>query len=510
MFKRITIILSCLLFAALIFSCKHKYNEVSTPADGNYPPEVATIIMNRCAISGCHNAASYTAADNLLLDTWDHLFNGDINGAMVVPYSTRYSVLLYYLNTDPTLGPTLTPTMPINGRAPQLTKAEYTTMYNWIANGAPDKNGNIPFASAATTRQKIYATCQDAATRGTDLMAVIDCERNVIMRYLTIGIDSTTIESAHNVRVSNDGKNAYVCFYNNGAIQRLNASTDQIETGNNQLAALKATNWSIMCLSDDNTKLLISDWISGGSVATVPTATMLPDRSRTYAGMNNPHGIVANRSFDTFFVTANEGNCIFKLTDPLTQPILISLDGSPASDNTAVDASGTAPHPHDIVMSPDFSRYYVTCEKTNDVRVMDAYADTLIKVIPVGTFPQELAISTAPGSPYLLVTCLADVAHSPADKIGSVYVINYQTNEVVTAIYGDFYKPHAIAIDDKNGKFYVFSENLGGSILHHATGGNLPDGWYSIYNMGTWTPYNTIRYEMKAFPYAAAARFKGR
>jgi len=42
----------------LIGSCKHA-SHATMSADGDYPPVVSAIIMNKCAISGCHNAASY-------------------------------------------------------------------------------------------------------------------------------------------------------------------------------------------------------------------------------------------------------------------------------------------------------------------------------------------------------------------------------------------------------------------------------------------------------------------
>src|SRR5438045_3608764 len=161
-----------------MYSCTHPSKPTANPNDGGYPPAVANIIINKCAIAGCHNAASYQNADGLLMDTWDHLFNGGNNGAVAVAYSPKFSSLLYFVNTDSLLGPVAVPTMPqsttTKPQAP-LSKTEYQVLYNWIASGAPDKNGNIPFAADPDTRQKIYLTNQ-----GCDLLAVIDAQKRVV------------------------------------------------------------------------------------------------------------------------------------------------------------------------------------------------------------------------------------------------------------------------------------------------------------------------------------------
>src|SRR4051794_37012367 len=103
--RLILFLLPVSVLAAICFTaCVHKPRITVTPADGNYPPAVANIIVSKCAISGCHNEASYQNADGLLLDTWDHLFNGGNNGAVAIAYSPKFSPLLYFVNTDSSLG----------------------------------------------------------------------------------------------------------------------------------------------------------------------------------------------------------------------------------------------------------------------------------------------------------------------------------------------------------------------------------------------------------------------
>ncbi|MBZ0098929.1 MAG: hypothetical protein K8F30_07580, partial [Taibaiella sp.] len=94
-----------LLFYACLCLPACRHDKYQAPASGtaanNYPDAVKNILVNKCATAGCHNEASYTAAGGLRLDSWEHLFDGGNNGAVVVPYNTGNSSLLYFVNTFP-------------------------------------------------------------------------------------------------------------------------------------------------------------------------------------------------------------------------------------------------------------------------------------------------------------------------------------------------------------------------------------------------------------------------
>ena len=490
----------CVILAigsAVVSSCVHKPFTPAITNDGNFPQAVARILVTKCAVSGCHNAASYANADSLLLDSWEHLFNGDNSGAVVVPFSPLYSPLLYFVNTDSSKGVVASPTMPVSTSAlPQhpLTADEYNTLAAWIAEGAPDKNGNIAFASNAATRQKIYMTQQ-----GCDLMAVIDAQKHVVMRYIPIGM-SAAIESPHCTRVSSDGTYAYVSFLNGNYLQKIDTKTDQV-VGN---ANVGSGAWNILYIAPGDTALMSSNWQSDGSIAFTNSNNMQVEG--TLGGgftFEYPHGITSNSTYDTFYITAQIGNVIYKINRNATLYKKISLDGNPPSTSTS---SGTAPNPHEILMTPDHSRYFVTCQTTNEVRIMDARSDTVIAAIPVGIFPQEMAISRS--QPYIFVTCQEDVSTRPGMK-GSVYVINYLTLQK-QVLYGDFYQPHGITVDDLNGQVYIASINAdaGGPAPHHATACTGKAGWYTIYDLNTLQPINNKRYQVTVFPYSVATRFR--
>ena len=488
-----------LLVAVAETACKPKKPSPQPEPDyGGFPSAIGKIIVNKCATAGCHNAASYQNSAGLRLVTWEHLVLGSGNGSVVVPYNTDYSPLLYFVNTNPARGTVATPTMPYN--APPLSDAEYNTLKEWIANGAPDKDGNIAFAADADTRQKIYLTQQ-----GCDLVAVIDAKSELVMRYIGIGTNPGLIESPHCLRVSGDGSNAYVSFLAGTAAQKIDTRTDKV-AGNINLGA---GSWNILYIAPGDSLLATTDWVADGRIVFANTNTLatLPWLTGSGSGLFVfPHGIASSPAADTFYVTAQYGNVVYKYQpyEPFYKKV--SINGAPPVATNNNDNS--SPNPHEILMSPDHSRYFLTCQGTNEIRVMDAHADALLKVIPVGSFPQEMAISTT--KPYLFVTCLEDAGNSLSGRKGSVYVINYNTYEVVKVIYGDFYQPHGIAVDDRNGKIFVASTtaNPGGPAPHHATACGGRAGWYSVYDLNTLDPVNSKRHQGAVRPYSADVRFK--
>jgi DNA-binding beta-propeller fold protein YncE len=141
------------------------------------------------------------------------------------------------------------------------------------------------------------------------------------------------------------------------------------------------------------------------------------------------------------------------------------------------------------------------------VSVIDAHTDTVIAMIPVGTFPQEMDISTSKN--YLFVSCMEDAANTQINRLGSVYVINYNTLQVVAKLYGDFYQNHDVTVDEQDGLVFIPSRNASpnGPPPHHTSECGGRDGWYSVYDLNTLQPADNNRYEVTADAYASCARF---
>ncbi|HTN45692.1 MAG TPA: beta-propeller fold lactonase family protein [Flavipsychrobacter sp.] len=471
-------------------SCTHEpAKDETTVLPDHYPAEVGKIILTKCATAGCHNAASYQlSGGGLLMDTWEHMFDGGNTGAAVIPYSVENSALLYFTNAYPDLGalPPDNMKMPLNN--PPLTREEYLTLRAWIASGAPDKSGNIPFASRADTRQKIYLSHQ-----GCDYITVIDAEKNVVMRSIPTGT-SVTIESAYALKISPDG-HAYISFWASQNMLKMDTKTDSLV----DVIDVGSPNSCMLQVSPDSRKLLLTN-IFSGSLLRINTETKMVDSTYGTNSFSSPHGVTANASFTNYYVTEQYGNTLYKIgRDGAVKKI--SIDGKPLST-----ANGS--NPYSIALSPDESKYFVTCAGTDEIRVFDTQTDTLMSVIPVGTTPQDLAFSRK--KPYLFVSCENDAATTSLYK-GSVYIIDYNTLQVVRKINDRYYMPHALVVDDVYKKLFVFSRNVDpdGPVPHHnsstCTGRN---GYYSVYDFEKLQPINGKRYEVTIDPFAADARIK--
>ena len=491
----------CIIAMLAATSCRHDPPKPTDtepdPAKTQYPLEVANILVKKCATAGCHNESSYTGAGSLRLDDWQYLFDGSANGAVAIAYSPENSSLLYFLNPSPGEYDNISvePTMPYN-ESP-LSKDDYNIIKNWIANGAPDKNGNIPFGSNPDTRQKAYMTQQ-----GCDLVGVIDAEKMVTMRYIKVGSVQNKIESPHFIAVDNQGAYAYICLTAGSVIQKIDTKTDKV-VGEVSIANYKGGfNFNVLHLSQDGKKLLASQLDGTGAIVMINTETMTIMSS--LATLDNPHGIAANPTFDTFYITGQYGNTIYKVVQGASVQ-KISMDGKPSVTKST---PGVTPDAHEIIMAPDYSKYFLTCENTYEIRVMDRLGDSLLKAIPVGKKPQEMAVSKS--KPYLFVSCMEDVSQVSALFKGSIYIINYNTLDVVKRIDGEFYQPHGMAVDDKNGKVYIASRNsnANGPAPHHTSDCGGRNGYYQVFDLNTLTPANNRRYEVTPDPYSIGMRFK--
>ena len=476
-----------IVLAVCICACKHEPGVVPPETvPSNFPTDVGVIFETKCAVSGCHNQASHTAAGGLLLDSWEHLFEGGNNGAVVIPYSSIFSSLLYFVNTNEDSGLVQAPTMPIN--AEPLTAEEYSVLKQWIDAGAPDANGNIPFADKAASRQKIYAI-QGAC----DVLAIVDAETNIVMRYLYMGKEASQ-ETITDLAMSPDGNYLYLFYYLNNIIQKLDTRTDKVVAE----ADLQDFFWRDIYVSDDGAKLLLSS--SDDNSIRVLDANSLQQLQKYQFDMVALRGVVASKNLDTIYTASSIGNTIYKIVN--NQMSRISIDSNPpATTNTA-----TSPNPWAMQMSPDYSKIFVTCAQTNDVRVLDTRTDNVIKAIPVGSVPQQIAISKT--KPYIFVSCMEDPSTAAKEK-GSIYVINYETLEVVKKIQSGFYEPYGIAIDDEKGIVYAFSRNFtaDGPQPHHGSLCGDRNGYYQILDLNTMELKNNRRYEILANPREAVIRF---
>ncbi len=483
-------IVAFILFVSL-FSCKHE--KVETHPDTGYPEEVSKILVNKCATEGCHTPLSRSTSGGLDFSTWELMFEGGRNGTSVIPYSVDYSYLLYSVNTDTLRGPVLIPTMPY--LESHLSDAEYQTLVNWIASGAPDKDGFIKY-SDDPSRKKIYVCMQ-----GCDKVAVIDAASKNIMRYVDVGVVPGSIEAPHQVRVSNDGDFWYVVFYSGNVLQKFRTSDDAL------VATLTIDNithnWNTIIFTPDGKKGFVN--ALDGATRIVNLDNMTNDLMLTHS---TPHGGFITPDGNFLYLTCQNGNFIYKidLTTGFYDDEMISLlPGQLPSTSSSVQ-------PHEANLSPDGTKYFVSCQGIAEVRVFQLSNDSLLAVIPVGTKPQEFSFSEV--HPYVFLTCTEEVVSST--QRGMVYVINYNNLSVVTTVYSG-YQPHGIAVDDEDGLVYVANLNYdpNGSAPHHVSSCGGRNGNLTIFNYHNFQLYtktlsdgSTFQYknELLSFPYFVSIR----
>jgi YVTN family beta-propeller protein len=470
-----------LLFAGLFLSdCK---KDKALANFGGYPNEVGKIMTLKCAVSGCHNSASYLASAGLDLSTWDAMFRGSSTGSSVIPFRSDFSSLCYFINSYPDLGNINYPTMPYN--ASQLSREEVLTIKNWINDGAPDLNGNVKWADNPQ-RRKIYVTNQ-----GCDVVTVIDAETQLPMRFITVGKDPNSIEVPHMVRVSPDGQYWYVVFVNANVLQKYRCS-DDVLVGEANLGLY--FDWNALTISNDGTRAYCVSWVSNGHIASVDLTQM--KTITNYGGYFFPHGVVLNETNDTLYVTGQTGNYLMKIDTSLATTQTITLNGLPPSAASSLD-------PHEVILSKDKKDLYITCQGSNEVRVYNIASNTITQVIPVGTYPVEMALSESKNKLY--VTCEEDVTSFPGTH-GTVSEIllggTYPERRIAVGSV-----PHGIAVDDVSGLLYVASRNIlsSGPPPHHSSVCAGRNGYVSLVDINSFT-LKGKHCEISVDPYGAAIR----
>jgi hypothetical protein len=479
------------LFLLLISSCR--YDVYEAPIVTNYPDDVGNIITGKCATAGCHNEVSSAGAAGLDLSTWESCYRGTNNGAVVIPRRSDFSTLLYFTNTDSTKGLVVKPTMPINETP--LSDAEYQTLKAWIDAGGKSKNGDEMFP-ADNNRKKYYITNQ-----GCDVVSIMDTKKGVVMSMVDVGQNAgaTPPESPHNVKVTPDGQYWVTVFLNSDIVQLYSTVSDElvktIPIGNGI-----AGGWNTITISK-NSKFGYAVDYNGGRVAIVDfdnnssqTIGPFPSTGATV----NLHGSALNATDDTLYVTYQESSKLVKI--PLADPTNYEdVNLNPIGP----DFSSVTLKPHEIVFSPDYTKYFVSCQDVNQIRVFDAATDQLIKVIPVGVYPLEFAISAEHN--LLFVTNMEDVTFMP-DVKGSISVIDINSlTEIKKVKVG--WQPHGIAIDKTNDCVIVANRNFsGGPAPHHASACAGKNGYLSKINMITLEKDNSFKPELSVDPYSVAIK----
>lgn len=453
--------------------------------ESGYPSDVGQIFLGKCATSGCHNDASNHAAAGLNLSSWEKLFKGGRFNAAVIPYRPDQSILFFSVNTFSELGPMSEPTMPA-GHDP-LSREEVVLIRDWIASGAPNRDGEIAF-SGDPTRSKIYV-----ANQGCDMVTVFDAETQLAMRCIDIGVSFST-EAPHDMMVSPDGQYWYVTFFAGTLLQKYSTVTDQLV---GQLD-LGVSGWHSMAISADSHYGAVSKWDPSGRVALVDLTTMT--LVQMMQGFSYPHGCAFSQNGDYMYVVNQQGNYIYKLdittpSNPQVEMIPLHTGGIPS--NNGLDK------PYVIRFSPDYQKYFVPCQGTNEMRVFSAANDSLLAVIPTNGVPQLIDFSVT--TPYAFITSMVDTNNANTESC--VNIINWQTNTLVSTVYPGF-QDRGLVVDDANGVVYIGNRNVdpGGPAPHHTTSCAGKNGDVTLISIQTLQVIENWKAEVSVDPYCLTIR----
>ncbi len=442
--NRIYYFLGIILFIVLSITFDACRNDKGVPDYNKYPDDIGKLFFTNCSNAGCHNDASKDAAAGLSMQSWETLMAGGRGSASIIPFRPDYSPLLYYINTYPDLGPTLIPLMPYNKKP--LSREEVILVKNWIAAGAPNRDGFVKFSDNAL-RKKFYV-----ANQGCDVVTVFDQETLLPMRYIDVG-NSTTTESPYSVQVSPDGQYWYVLSIKGNSLQKFRTSDDTF-IGE---AVLGFSFWTNFTIRNDGLKAFVSGWTASGEIAEVNLNTFVVTH---HYGFNYPSGSCFNPSGDTLYVTQKtSNNTMYKVpVNNFAGTTQVNLYETPPASGVITSTQ--------VMLSPDNSRYFVICQGTSELRVFKQSNDSLLAIISVGALPSEMSISASHN--YLFVSCQEDTLSFPGFR-GSVAVIDINTNSVIKTIHPG-HQPHGIAVDDAKGLVYVSNRNAsnGGPAPHHS------------------------------------------
>lgn len=455
----------------------------------DYPKDVAEIIIPKCATSGCHNTQSKDAASGLSLSTWAEMMEGSRNGAVTIPYTYPQSSMFLFTNTYDDFGISVPPSMPFNEAT--LSRDEVLTIRYWISEGAPNKDGFVKFTDNPD-RRKYYVV-----NRGCDLVAVMDAQTDLIMRYVktTFNLD---IEYAEDIHISPDGNYWYVTSRVGQVIQKYRTSDDTYVAS----LLLDEGNWKSFCITADSKKAFAINNNHNGELVYLDLENMSVINSFSSIGnFYKPSNVCINSSGNILYIGSESGNYIHKVdvSNPNNPQVSqVVLEQGQTLDSTALQS------PSKIFLYPDGTKYYVACKGTSEIKVMDSASDNIITSIPVGAGPEAFSYSAT--RDYLIVASTEDTTSFP-DKRGSISIIDCSSNTVLNKMYPGS-QPHGMTVDEQNNRIIVANRNFSedGPKPHHVTECEGRNGYITYVDLNTLELVSPQRYEVSVDPISIVMR----
>ncbi|TAK62496.1 MAG: hypothetical protein EPO24_04895 [Bacteroidetes bacterium] len=466
--------------------------DFSAVTDIKYSTHIQPIFNSGCAYSHCHGstyddghdvaAKSSNRFEKLThnqngfdITSWDAIMRGSDHGAVLVPYKSSKSHMFFHVNFDTLLGPISTPHMPFTGV--NLPLEQVQLIKRWIDEGAKNDNGDVTLSYYP--EGKVLVTNQ-----ADDLVAIVDIKTLLVSRYIQAGVANVFTQSPqapHNITVDTANNCYYVNLVVAGKIVKYRLSDNEklgevsgiLSPTQVALSADGMTGYSAQFAQNTN------------AIRIFNTQTMTLEAQQISSPfLNKPHGVQFTPDYSELWVTGNfSDNIMVAHVGVVTTTEMIPL----IPNDTLPPGTGGRLQPYQTAITSDGRYVYVTCQISNEVRVIDRDSMKVTRIIAVGQRPLILAIS--PDDQYV---------YTANRNSNDVSVIRTSDNVVVQTIPNVGPQPHGIALSADGKYAFVTCENVTALVPpHHPTEGSKIPGVLSVIDLTTYSVIKKI--EVGAF-----------
>ncbi|MBI4547143.1 MAG: beta-propeller fold lactonase family protein [Ignavibacteriae bacterium] len=426
-------------------------------------------------MSGCHVGSSEDQRNKVALykilhgeeqfslQSWEDLIASGPHGSVVVAFKASKSHLVFHLNTDTLVAPVSTPHMPRPGF--NLPPEQVQTLIRWINEGVPNDFGAVPFT--VHLKGKVLVTNQ-----AEDLVCVIDIATNLIARYVQAGVPNVFTQpphAPHSIAVDRQKQFYYVCLIGAGKVLKYRVSDNALV---GEVAGIVSPS-EVALTSSGDTAFVAQFSPTQSSIRMIDTRTMtLISPPITHPGLRMAHGMHRSRDGTMIYVTGygSDNILVLSLADLSTSMIPLADDVPP------IPTGAPRFQPYYVEPSRDDKYIYISCSKSNEIRVIDRDSMKVVDSIRVGQEP--LAVDITPDNSRLYVANL---------RSNSVSVIRTSDRSILTTIENVGVEPHGIKVSGDGNYVYVSCRNTEalGDPPHHPTQGSKKPGIVAVIDAST-------------------------
>lgn len=462
-------------------------NPVNPSGTVSFQRDILPIYEANCNFPGCHNQTDKQAGIDLT--SWNALMiNGSAFGSEIIPYNSKWSHLMQHINrVDTNISAFSEPVMPkelmpySNGQP--LTRDKIELIQRWINEGAKNDAGEVAFSNITN---KAFITNQ-----ASDYVAVVNLDNNHLIRLIDVGgRDNSTapVDAPHVIIADNQGRYFYVSLIAENYIEKYDAVTyerlGRMFAGSSPAHIVISNDGTYGYYSNFDATANPEKWIKRFDTQTMSVTDTIIDGNRP-AGMWQPHGLRLSHN-NEFLAAATEKGEFLYIISTATDEIILAVPVDPIVPPTG---NGTGSFiPYQVAITPDDRYIYVSCLRSNDVRVFDMQTQSFIQVIPVGLNP--LAHEISPDG---------NLCYVPNRNSNSVTVIDINTRTVIKTIPNVGAQPHKIDFTADGHYAYVTCESVSGSFVHHPPVGSKKPGTTAVIDV--WAGHVKVKdIEMASFP----------